>query len=70
MVRPGATVVDVGTTVRANGELAGDVDYAGVSQVAGAITPVPGGVGQLTNLMLLKQTLLAQAQVYETLGPR
>jgi methylenetetrahydrofolate dehydrogenase (NADP+)/methenyltetrahydrofolate cyclohydrolase len=69
MVRPGATVVDVGTTVTENGELAGDVDYAAVSQVAGAITPVPGGVGQLTNLMLLKQTLLAQAQDYETLGP-
>jgi methylenetetrahydrofolate dehydrogenase (NADP+)/methenyltetrahydrofolate cyclohydrolase len=67
MVRPGATVVDVGTTVTENGELVGDVDYAGVSQVAGAITPVPGGVGQLTNLMLLKQTLLAQAQDYETL---
>jgi methylenetetrahydrofolate dehydrogenase (NADP+)/methenyltetrahydrofolate cyclohydrolase len=60
MVRPGATVVDVGTTVRDDGALAGDVDFAGVSAVAGAITPVPGGVGQLTKLMLLKQTLRAQ----------
>ena len=60
MVRPGATVVDVGITVRAGGGVVGDVDFASVAPVAGAITPVPGGVGPLTNLMLLKQTLLAQ----------
>jgi methylenetetrahydrofolate dehydrogenase (NADP+) / methenyltetrahydrofolate cyclohydrolase len=60
MVRPGVTVIDVGTTVRENGELIGDVDFAGVVGVAGAISPVPGGVGQLTKLMLLDQTLRAQ----------
>lgn len=60
MVKPGAAVVDVGTTVREDGGLTGDVDFAGVAAVAGAISPVPGGVGQLTKLMLLKQTLLAQ----------
>jgi len=42
-----------------NEGILGDVEYASVSAVAGAITPVPGGVGQLTNLMLIKQTLLA-----------
>jgi methylenetetrahydrofolate dehydrogenase (NADP+)/methenyltetrahydrofolate cyclohydrolase len=60
MVKPGATVIDVGTTVREDGGLAGDVDFAGVAAVAGAISPVPGGVGQLTKLMLLAQTLRAQ----------
>lgn len=59
MVRPGATVVDVGINVREDGGITGDVHYASVAEVAGAITPVPGGVGQLTNLMLLKQTLQA-----------
>jgi methylenetetrahydrofolate dehydrogenase (NADP+)/methenyltetrahydrofolate cyclohydrolase len=42
-----------------DGKLAGDVDFAGVSQVAGAITPVPGGVGPMTITMLLHNTLLA-----------
>ncbi len=59
-VRPGATVVDVGINVLPDGDIVGDVDYTGVAEVAGAITPVPGGVGPLTNLMLLKQTLLAR----------
>lgn len=61
MVKPGATVVDVGINVREGGDLVGDVEFASVAEVAGALTPVPGGVGQLTNLMLLKQTLLASA---------
>ena len=60
MVRPGATVIDVGINVQPDGSLLGDVDAEGVAQVAGALSPVPGGVGQLTNLMLLKQTLLAR----------
>ncbi|MBF6591923.1 MAG: bifunctional 5,10-methylenetetrahydrofolate dehydrogenase/5,10-methenyltetrahydrofolate cyclohydrolase [Ktedonobacterales bacterium] len=60
MVRPGAAVIDVGTTVRADGALVGDVDFATVALVAGALSPVPGGVGQLTKLMLLRQTLRAQ----------
>ncbi len=59
MVRPGATVVDVGINVRPDGSIVGDVDFAGVAEVAGAITPVPGGVGPLTPLMALKQMLLA-----------
>jgi len=58
MVRPGATVIDVGIN-RVGSKLVGDVDYAGVSQVAGAITPVPGGVGPLTVTMLLSNTLRA-----------
>ncbi|HEV2235928.1 MAG TPA: bifunctional 5,10-methylenetetrahydrofolate dehydrogenase/5,10-methenyltetrahydrofolate cyclohydrolase [Ktedonobacterales bacterium] len=58
MVKPGATVIDVGiNVVGSNGAVVGDVDFASVRAVAGAITPVPGGVGPLTNLMLLKQLL-------------
>jgi methylenetetrahydrofolate dehydrogenase (NADP+)/methenyltetrahydrofolate cyclohydrolase len=59
MVKPGAVVVDVGINVRADGTISGDVAFGEVAAVAGAITPAPGGVGQLTNLMLLRQTLLA-----------
>jgi methylenetetrahydrofolate dehydrogenase (NADP+)/methenyltetrahydrofolate cyclohydrolase len=58
MVRPGATVVDVGIN-RVDSGLVGDVDYPPVSEVAGAITPVPGGVGPLTRVMLLVNTLTA-----------
>jgi len=64
MVRPGATVIDVGINVQPDGSLIGDVDAAGVMAVAGALSPVPGGVGQLTNLMLLKQTLLARQRLF------
>jgi methylenetetrahydrofolate dehydrogenase (NADP+) / methenyltetrahydrofolate cyclohydrolase len=59
MVMPGAAVIDVGINVRPDGSIAGDVDFASVEPVAGALTPVPGGVGQLTNLMVVKQTLAA-----------
>jgi methylenetetrahydrofolate dehydrogenase (NADP+) / methenyltetrahydrofolate cyclohydrolase len=58
MVRPGATVIDVGTN-RGEGGLVGDVDFGPVSEVAGAITPVPGGVGPMTRAMLLVNTLRA-----------
>jgi methylenetetrahydrofolate dehydrogenase (NADP+)/methenyltetrahydrofolate cyclohydrolase len=58
MVRPGATVIDVGIN-RTDAGLVGDVDFAPVREVAGAITPVPGGVGPLTITMLLHNTLLA-----------
>ncbi|MGD9126860.1 MAG: bifunctional 5,10-methylenetetrahydrofolate dehydrogenase/5,10-methenyltetrahydrofolate cyclohydrolase [Planctomycetia bacterium] len=58
MVKPGATVIDVGINRTADG-LVGDVDYEPLLEVAGAITPVPGGVGQLTVTMLLKNTLQA-----------
>lgn len=68
MVKPGATVIDVGINVRPDNTLVGDVDFAGVVEVAGALSPVPGGVGQLTNLMLLKQTLLAPSLWSEQAG--
>ena len=58
MVRQGAVVIDVGIH-RTDDGLVGDVDYAAVSQIAGAITPVPGGVGPLTVAMLLRNTLRA-----------
>lgn len=59
MIKPGATVIDVGINVQLDGSIVGDVDFAGVAEVAGALTPVPGGVGPLTPLMALKQMLLA-----------
>jgi methylenetetrahydrofolate dehydrogenase (NADP+)/methenyltetrahydrofolate cyclohydrolase len=59
MVRKGAVVVDVGMNRLPDGKLAGDVDFAGVSSVASAITPVPGGVGPMTITMLLANTLQA-----------
>ncbi len=55
-VKPGATVIDVGINATAGG-IVGDVDAESVSTVAGALTPVPGGVGPLTNVMLLRNTL-------------
>ena len=57
MVKPGAIVIDVGMNRNAAGKLCGDVDFAAVSQVAGAITPVPGGVGPMTIAMLLSNTV-------------
>ena len=57
MVKPGAVVIDVGMNRNAAGKLCGDVDFAGVAQVAGAITPVPGGVGPMTIAMLLSNTV-------------
>ncbi|WP_294770658.1 bifunctional methylenetetrahydrofolate dehydrogenase/methenyltetrahydrofolate cyclohydrolase FolD [uncultured Rhodoferax sp.] len=59
MVKPGAVVIDVGMNRDDAGKLCGDVDFAGVSQVAGYITPVPGGVGPMTITMLLVNTLEA-----------
>jgi methylenetetrahydrofolate dehydrogenase (NADP+)/methenyltetrahydrofolate cyclohydrolase len=58
MVKPGATVIDVGTN-RSDDGLVGDVDFDAVSEVAGAITPVPGGVGPMTIAMLLANTVQA-----------
>jgi len=57
MVKPGAVVIDVGMNRNAAGKLCGDVDFEGVSRVAGAITPVPGGVGPMTIAMLLSNTV-------------
>ncbi|WP_128002904.1 bifunctional methylenetetrahydrofolate dehydrogenase/methenyltetrahydrofolate cyclohydrolase FolD [Piscinibacter defluvii] len=59
MVKPGAVIIDVGMNRNDEGKLCGDVDFAGVSQVAGWITPVPGGVGPMTRAMLLVNTLEA-----------
>ncbi|HSK98535.1 MAG TPA: tetrahydrofolate dehydrogenase/cyclohydrolase catalytic domain-containing protein [Euzebyales bacterium] len=59
MVRPGAAVIDVGINRRDDGKLEGDVDFERVAEVAGAITPVPGGVGPMTVAMLLHNTLHA-----------
>lgn len=59
MIKPGAVVIDVGINRDDEGKLCGDVDYAGVSQVASAITPVPGGVGPMTITMLLVNTIEA-----------
>ena len=57
-LKPGATVIDVGIN-RVEGRLVGDVDFAGAAAVAGAITPVPGGVGPMTIAVLLRNTLVA-----------
>ena len=62
MVKPGAVVIDVGMDRDENGKLCGDVDFASVSEVAGYITPVPGGVGPMTITMLLKNTVTAARQ--------
>ena len=59
MIKPGAIVIDVGINRGADGKLCGDVDYASVKEVAGAITPVPGVVGPMTIAMLLVNTLEA-----------
>jgi methylenetetrahydrofolate dehydrogenase (NADP+)/methenyltetrahydrofolate cyclohydrolase len=59
MVKPGVTVIDVGMNRDDEGKLCGDVDFAGVREVAGYITPVPGGVGPMTITMLLVNTIEA-----------
>ena len=57
MIKPGATVIDVGINRTEDGKLVGDVDFESASKVAGAITPVPGGVGPMTIAMLMENTL-------------
>ena len=59
MVKPGACVIDVGINRLPDGKLAGDVDFAAVKEVAGSITPVPGGVGPMTVAMLIVNTVKA-----------
>ena len=59
MIKPGATVIDVGINRTPEGKLCGDVDFDSAKEVAGAITPVPGGVGPMTITMLLANTLEA-----------
>jgi methylenetetrahydrofolate dehydrogenase (NADP+)/methenyltetrahydrofolate cyclohydrolase len=53
MVKPGACVIDVGMNRMADGKLSGDVDFAAVREIAGSITPVPGGVGPMTVAMMI-----------------
>jgi methylenetetrahydrofolate dehydrogenase (NADP+)/methenyltetrahydrofolate cyclohydrolase len=68
MVKPGAVVIDVGMNRNADGKLCGDVDFTGVAQVAGAITPVPGGVGPMTIAMLLSNTIDAAERAAKRLS--
>src|SRR2546423_1599757 len=63
MVKPGTIVIHLGINALPGGGMVGDVDFASVREVAGAITPVPGGVGPLTNVMLLKQCVQAAWQL-------
>lgn len=65
MVKPGATVIDVGTNRAPGGGLVGDVCFDEVKEVAGAITPVPGGVGPMTVAMLLVNTVTAAERLAE-----
>ena len=65
MVKPGAIVIDVGINRDENGKLCGDVDFENVKEVAGAITPVPGGVGPMTVAMLMMNTLCASYYIKE-----
>ena len=59
MLKPGAVVIDFGINVRPDGSICGDVDYESAVQVAGAITPVPGGTGPVTTMVLLENVLKA-----------
>jgi len=63
MVKPGAVVIDVGMNRNDEGKLCGDVDFDGVKDVAGWITPVPGGVGPMTITMLLVNTMESAERV-------
>jgi methylenetetrahydrofolate dehydrogenase (NADP+)/methenyltetrahydrofolate cyclohydrolase len=58
-IKPGATVIDVGITRSSSGKLVGDVEFESAKEIAGAITPVPGGVGPMTRAMLLWNTVQA-----------
>ena len=66
MIHPGAVVIDVGINASPAGGIVGDVDLASVSKIAGAVTPTPGGVGPLTNVLLLKQCVQAAWRLLET----
>ncbi len=68
MIMPGAVIIDVGTNRDADGKLIGDVDFESVSKVAGAITPVPGGVGPMTVAMLMANTVSAAERSVGTSG--
>lgn len=68
MLKPGAVVIDVGINRLPDGKLCGDVDYASAAKVAGAITPVPGGVGPMTIAMLLANTVDAARRQHGLAG--
>ena len=68
MVKEGAIIIDVGMNRNAEGKLCGDVDFETVKEVAGAITPVPGGVGPMTIAMLMKNCITA-AKMQNGLNP-
>lgn len=63
-VKPGAVVIDVGMNRLDNGKLAGDVNYEDILEVAGAATPVPGGVGPMTITMLMQNTIIAAKRAH------
>lgn len=65
-IKPGAVVIDVGMNRNSEGRLVGDVDFDGTREVAGYITPVPGGVGPMTRVMLLENTLKAAENVLKS----
>lgn len=69
MIKPGAVVIDVGINRVADKKLVGDVDFEEAEKVAGAITPVPGGVGPMTIAMLMRNTLKA-AELNDTKGDK
>jgi methylenetetrahydrofolate dehydrogenase (NADP+)/methenyltetrahydrofolate cyclohydrolase len=69
MVKPGAIVIDVGMNRNEHNKLAGDVDFAGVREVAGYITPVPGGVGPMTVTMLMVNTVESAERQAASLTP-
>ncbi len=73
-VKPGATIIDVGinriTTDAGNSRLTGDVDFAAASKIAGAITPVPGGVGPMTIACLLRNTVIAACRQHNLSVPQ
>ncbi|NJK81559.1 MAG: bifunctional 5,10-methylenetetrahydrofolate dehydrogenase/5,10-methenyltetrahydrofolate cyclohydrolase [Chloroflexaceae bacterium] len=62
MLRPGAVVIDFGINVQPDGSMVGDVDFNSAFELASAITPVPGGTGPMTNVMLLQNVLMAARQ--------
>ena len=64
-IKPGATVIDVGINRCEDGKVRGDVNFEDALSVAGAVTPVPGGVGPMTITMLLQNTLAAYREIME-----
>jgi methylenetetrahydrofolate dehydrogenase (NADP+)/methenyltetrahydrofolate cyclohydrolase len=69
MIKPGAAVIDIGINRRADGKICGDIDYAGVAEVAGFVSPVPGGVGPMTVAMLIANTVVAAERMSRTAAP-